>query len=92
MISKEELERGIRATEARLAEARKDPLVIREIEEARAEQTAYQIMESLMSSARFRRKMDAYREIFDRDFGISVTLGERRPKRPRRAPRRPVHA
>ena len=54
MISKEELERGIRATEARLAEARKDPLVIREIEEARAEQTAYQIMESLMSSARFR--------------------------------------
>ena len=35
MISRDELERGIRATEARLAEARKDPLVIREIEEAR---------------------------------------------------------
>ena len=92
MISREELERGIRATEARLAEARKDPLVIRELEEARAEQMAYQIMESLMSTARFRRKMDAYREIFDRDFGISVTLGERRVKRTRRPSRRPVHA
>ena len=92
MISKEELERGIRATEARLAEARKDPLVIRELEEARAEQTAYQLMESLMSTVRFRRKMDAYREIFDRDFGISVTLGERRGRRARRSPRRPAHA
>ena len=38
MITKEELARGIRATEVRLAEARKDPLVIRELEEARAEQ------------------------------------------------------
>ena len=92
MISKEELERGIRATEARLAEARKDPLVIQELEEARAEQTAYQIMESLMNTVRFRRKMDAYREIFDRDFGISVTLGERRGRRRRTSSRRPVHA
>lgn len=40
MISPEDLSRGIRATEQRLSEARKAPLVIRELEEARAEQTA----------------------------------------------------
>ena len=40
MIPPEDLSRGIRATEQRLAEARKAPLVIRELEEARAEQTA----------------------------------------------------
>ncbi len=40
MIPPEDLSRGIRATEQRLSEARKDPLVIRELEEARAEQTA----------------------------------------------------
>lgn len=52
MRTKEELERGIRATEARLAEARKDPLVIRELEEARAEQMAYQ-MNTPVSAARW---------------------------------------
>lgn len=40
MITKGELERGICATEARLAEVRNTPLAIRALEEARAEQTA----------------------------------------------------
>lgn len=76
MISKEELERGIRATRKQLEEARKDPLFLKEVETARAEQTAYQIMESLMRTVAFKRKMNAYHEIFHRDFGITVTLGE----------------
>ena len=76
MISKKELERGILATRKQLEDAKKDPLFMKEVEMARAEQTAYQIVESRMRTAMFRRKMAAYREIFHRDFNIVVALGE----------------
>lgn len=76
MISRKELERGILATRKQLEEAKKDPLFMKEVEKARAEQTAYQIVDSLMRTAMFRRKMDAYREIYHRDFDIMVSLGE----------------
>ena len=78
MISKEELERGIRETDEQLAEARNDPLFMQELEAARAQQTACQIVESLMRSSPFRRKMEAFREIFHRDFNVTVSLGERK--------------
>ena len=76
MISKAELERGIRATEAQLSEAMTDPEFRRECAEMDARYAAMELVESLLRSKSGIRKMNAYHDNYHRDVDIMVSLGE----------------
>ncbi|MBQ4440446.1 MAG: hypothetical protein II909_04860 [Kiritimatiellae bacterium] len=73
---KTELERGIRATEAQLAEAMADPEFRRECAEMDARYAAMELVESLLRSKSGIRKMNEYHDSYHRDFDIVVSLGE----------------
>ena len=75
-VSKAELERGIRATEAQLSEAMTDPEFRRECAEMDARYAAMELVESLLRSKSGIRKMNAYHDNYHRDFDIMVSLGE----------------
>ena len=76
MISKAELERGIRATKAQLSEAMTDPEFRRECVEMDARYAAMELVESLLRSKSGIRKMNAYHDSYHRDFDIVVSLGK----------------
>ena len=74
MISKKELERGIRATQAQLDEAMHDPDFRRECSEADARYAAMELLESLLRSKAGLRMMNNYHDVYHRDFNITVSF------------------
>ena len=75
MISKAELERGIRTTKMQLDEAMRDPGFRQECSELDARYAAMELLESLLRSKSGIRKLNSYRDNYHRDFDITVSFG-----------------
>ena len=74
-LSRSELAQGVRATQAQIDEAMRDPEFRKECSELDARYAAMELLESLLSSKSGLRKLNSYRDNYHRDFDITVSFG-----------------